>query len=141
VGAAGATLLAAGLRAVLGPTLGATTRVNYPFNGLAEALSEAGVEDANLVAHNTWFAGNLLMRFPSTRAYVPGYVLPAPDHGVPVFAVWDAVRSEGLPDEVREDLKFRFGLDPEGSETTYLKFPYRFGAGMEARIGYLRLGL
>jgi hypothetical protein len=137
-GLAGVTLLAAALRAVLGPTLGVTTRVNYPFDELAEVLSGEGVSGTNLITHNTWFAGNLLIRFPSSRAYVPGYVLPPPASGRGVLAVWDAVRSESLPEEIREDLESRFGLDPEGLEPTYLVIPYRFGAGREAKVGYVR---
>ncbi len=134
------TLVASGLRAVLGPTLGATTRVNYPFDAVAERLSDVGSGSAYLLTHNTWFAGNLLKRFPQTRAYVPGYVFPDPAQGRPVLVVWDAVRSEPLPEEVREDLVSRFGLDPNGFEPDYFSLPYKFGAGREARVGYLRLG-
>jgi hypothetical protein len=140
--AAALTLLISGFRALLGPTLGATTRVNYPFDDVAAELERGGFRGGYLLAHNAWFAGNLLRRFPGARAYVPGFVLPDPDvgSGQTVLAVWDAVRSEGLPEEMREDLAGRFGLDPAGAEPMYSVFPYNFGAGRETRIGYLWLG-
>ncbi|MFC1662325.1 hypothetical protein ACFL3S_12885, partial [Gemmatimonadota bacterium] len=138
--AAGVTLLAAGSRVVLGPRLGVTTRVNYPFSEVARAFSERGVEGATIVSHNAWFAGNLLVRLPGIQAYVPGFVLPAPPPDRPVFAVWDAVRSEQIPAEIREDLSSRFGLSTEDLVPEYRVFPYRFGAGREARIGSVRLG-
>jgi hypothetical protein len=134
------TLVASALRALLGPTLGVTTRVNYPFDAVAQRLSDSGTGRVNLLTHNTWFAGNLLKRIPEGRAYVPGYVLPEPDGDWPVLVVWDAVRSEPLPEDVREDLTSRFGLDPAGVEAEYFTLPYKFGAGREARVGYLRLG-
>jgi hypothetical protein len=142
VAASGAVLVlvASALRALLGPTLGVTTRVNYPFDAVAERLSELGGEGTHLLTHNTWFAGNLLKRFPGSTAYVPGYVLPEPDRDQPVLVVWDAVRSGPLPEEMREDLISRFGLDPGGVEAEYFSLPYKFGAGREARVGYFRLG-
>jgi hypothetical protein len=114
--------------------------VNYPFDAVAERLSDVGVGRDYLLTHNTWFAGNLLKRFPQSRAYVPGYVLPEPEGDRPVLVVWDAVRSELLPEEVREDLISRFGLDPVGAEAEYFVLPYKFGAGRQARVGFLRLG-
>jgi hypothetical protein len=139
-----ATLLAAGGRAVIGFRLGATTRINYPFSQIAGALptqAHGGI----LLAHNTWFAGNLLKRLPLEQAVVPGYVLPAPRPGLPVLVVWDADRSLEIPEEVRRDLMDRFGLDPEGPPTahrepSYLTFPYKHGGGRMATAGFLLLG-
>ncbi len=133
-------LLASGSRAILGPTLGVTTRVNYPFDEVARELSEAASQDPHILTHNAWFAGNLLKRFPGARGYVPGFVLPDPVPETPVLVVWDAVRNETLPEEIREDLTNRFGLDPTGMEPEYLVLPYKFGAGREARVAYLTLG-
>lgn len=139
VGAALATLLAAALRVPLGPRLGVETRVNYPFDQVAEALETLNVGEVTLLAHNAWFAGNLKKRMPEARAYVPGFVLPDPDPTLPVLFVWDALRSGGLPEEMREDLSTRFGLDPGGEVAAYLTFPYKFGAGQEGRVGYVLL--
>lgn len=139
ISAAGVTLVVSAFRALLGPTLGATTRVNYPFDDLVAALSDVAPEGQYILAHNTWFAGNLVKRLPGTRGYVPGYVLPEPDGMAPVLVVWDAMRSETLPEEVKNDLRERFGLNPGTVPPTYLTFPYKYGAGMEARVGYLLL--
>jgi 4-amino-4-deoxy-L-arabinose transferase-like glycosyltransferase len=149
VGAGSVVLLAASTRVVLGPRLGVTTRVNYPFTQVAAALPPEARQDVTILTHNTWFAGNLLKRLPHAQAYVPGYVLPPPKPDQPVLLVWDAARSPGLPAEIREDLVNRFGLDPEdgrlesaGSDPSgprYLTFPYKFGAGREARVAYLVL--
>ncbi|NNM06608.1 MAG: glycosyltransferase, partial [Gemmatimonadetes bacterium] len=135
--AAVVTLVAAGLRSLLGPSLGVMTRVNYPFDPVARELSAVAPEHPYVLTHNTWFAGNLVKRLPGARGYVPGYVLPKPGEEGPVLVVWDAVRSEPLPRELREDLEGRFGLDPGPVPPTYLTFPYKFGAGREARVGYL----
>jgi len=138
--AAVAALVVSGFRSLLGPTLGATTRLNYPFDAVARTLEEAGLDREAILAHNAWFGGNLLKRFPGSRAYVPGFVLPDPEVGPGVFVVWDAVRSEDLPEEMRRELADRFGLDVGEEEPRYESFPYRFGAGREARVAFLRLG-
>lgn len=139
LGAALLTLLVSSTRSILGPTLGITTRVNYPFNAVAMAIEESGMDRAVILAHNAWFAGNLLKRFPESRVFVPGYILPPPGRPEQVLVVWDAVRDPELPGELRADLRDRFGLEPREFSPVQMTFPYKFGAGRQATIAVLQV--
>ena len=138
---AGVILIAAGTRALLGPKLGATTRVNYPFDQVASAMAD-GVPDSSsgiILTHSSWFAGNLLQRFPGSRAMVPGFFLPAPSEVSSILLVWDATKSDELPEEMATELRSRFGMAPENLVPEIIAPAYKFGAGRKARVAFLRL--
>lgn len=103
-GVAVVVFLAMALRAPLGAWLEMPTRRNMPFDAVAAALRGAGFEGGLIVASRAWLAGNLLYRFPGSRATVPAFSLEdvcagedtAPDR--PALLVWEVRGSPRMPE-------------------------------------------
>jgi 4-amino-4-deoxy-L-arabinose transferase-like glycosyltransferase len=104
VAAAVAVLILALLpaRTLLASRLQGRNQLNAPFDRLSEDLRAAGFEGGNIAAGNRWVGGNLRLRFPESRVFVPELPGPVPRAGAPWLLVWDASRHDEMPAALRQ---------------------------------------
>ena len=105
-------------------------RMNYPFDAMAQDISDNGFSGGLIISDNRFLAGNLHFKFPGSTAIIPGYrfeLLPdGPRHSTGI-AVWDPERSPAFPDNLALFLSEVYHIDESAYPTQYLESRYKYG--------------
>jgi 4-amino-4-deoxy-L-arabinose transferase-like glycosyltransferase len=133
-------LIISATRAVLAPSFGTTTRLNFPFGTFAEQIAARGYSPALIVSDRAWVAGNLHKRFPQSVGLHTGQDIPAGrmQPAGEVLLAWDATRGADFPERLREYAEQELGSDGADLRPAYLEAPILFSnePGQTARLGY-----
>lgn len=128
-------------RAVLAPSFGTTTRLNYPFGAFAEQIAARVGKPSLIVSDRAWVAGNLHKRFPQSVGLHTGQGIPAgqPQPAGRVLLAWDATSEARLPEHLRKYAEQNLGLDAADLQLQYLEAPMLFSGepGQMTRLGYV----
>ncbi len=125
-----------------GDALGKPSPLNAPYDALAAQLAAAGFTHGTLAGTEGPVAGNLRLWFPRARVLRianPDYVPPGGGDGQ-CLIVWEKVRSDTVPVEVREWLAAALGATvPPEVPGRVLEVLYHHATGQVLRIRYLLL--
>jgi 4-amino-4-deoxy-L-arabinose transferase-like glycosyltransferase len=137
----GLVLVISATRAVLAPSFGTMTRLNFPFGTFAEQIAARGHAPALIVSDRAWVAGNLHKRFPQSVGLHTGQGIPTgqPQPTGEVLLAWDATRGPDLPERLRVYAEQDLRIDGDDLQPDYLEAPILFNseAGQVARLGYV----
>jgi 4-amino-4-deoxy-L-arabinose transferase-like glycosyltransferase len=127
------------LNVVRGDAFGPPTRLNAPYDRVAEALAAAGFSDGTIAAGDGPLAGNLRLRFPAARVIRltnPDYLPPRAGAGQ-CLVVWE----DGLgdPAALLGWIRARLGTDVDGEAVRAVSVPYHHARALRLRVVYVLL--
>ena len=133
------------LQVRVGGRVGVPSRLNTPYDAVAQAVAAAGFHQGTIVAGTGPLGGNLRLAFPDSRVVsleTPSY-LPVPTAGVTggeCLVVWDRARGDAAPDDLRAWLRARFDVEVPGSlPIASVAAPHRHAPALEYRAFYVHL--
>jgi hypothetical protein len=133
------TLVVLGLLAnvLRGDAFGVPTRLNAPYDVVADALATAGFTRGTIAAGEGPLAGNLRLRFPDSRVIRlsnPDYLPPAASQGQ-CLVVWEE------PDHDRSKLvswvASALGAGVEAESPRRITAPYHHSRGHSLQVSYI----
>jgi 4-amino-4-deoxy-L-arabinose transferase-like glycosyltransferase len=141
------TLMVAGilLQIRIGAHVGAPSRLNTPYDAVAEAVAGIGFRHGTIVAGPGPLGGNLRLAFPEARVVsleAPDYLPPraAGSAGGECLVAWDRDGGAGVPELLRAWLEARFGAQLSASlPVATVTVPPRHAPGPQYRAFYVRL--
>lgn len=126
-------------RSFVAPVTGPHSRIDQPLDLVAQEIRGLGVSTARIVAAHYHLAGALRLHFPASQVFAPrpDLAIPVPGPG-PALLVWDAARSDAVPEILNAYLPGR-RPDPSVGDgaPTYVETPYAGVPGGRYRLGLL----
>jgi hypothetical protein len=129
----------------IGAHVGAPSRLNTPYDAVAEAVAGIGFRHGTIVAGPGPLGGNLRLAFPEARVVsleAPDYLPPraAGSAGGECLVAWDRDGGAGVPELLRAWLEARFGAQLSASlPVATVTVPPRHAPGPQYRAFYVRL--
>ncbi|MBW1635800.1 MAG: glycosyltransferase family 39 protein [Deltaproteobacteria bacterium] len=142
--AAACVYMAFTLRVISAPLSHDYSRLSYPFTSLSGEIKETGFTRGLIICKNRFLAGNMLLQFPGSRAIIPGYNfehLPLPPGLTQAAVIWQAGRSQQLPDKLEGFLKKNYDINPQNYQIEYYQHPYKHSNVDTVKLAMLRFPL
>jgi lipopolysaccharide core galacturonosyltransferase RgtB len=127
-------------RAVAAPYTGSFSRLNYPFNTLAEEMRRLGFANGLIISDNRFIAGNLHLQFPGSTAIIPEYRfarLVDRTRYSQAAVVWQAAQSLAIPADIQSFLEKTYNLQVTDYPVYYLEHPYLFARSETVALAVL----
>jgi 4-amino-4-deoxy-L-arabinose transferase-like glycosyltransferase len=124
------------LRVATASLTGKYTKINIPFDSLADAIEREGVTPGVVVAEDRHLAGNLLLALkdvPVMTVQLPGFVLPFEwKNGRPTLLVWRTTSATAeMPEALRQWAAQN--MDAKGGVAAKtVRLPYHYAKGEDA---------
>jgi hypothetical protein len=133
------TLVVLGLLAnvLRGDAFGVPTRLNAPYDAVADTLATAGFTRGTIAAGEGPLAGNLRLRFPDSRVIrlsSPDYLPPATGEGQ-CLVVWE--EPGGHRSELLSWVASAVGARVEAESPQHISAPYRHARAHSLEVRYI----
>jgi hypothetical protein len=112
------------------------TRLSPPYKSLAARIEENGFTSGTIITNDHRIGGNFRLHFRGSPVLVSGMMDLPLDSTRNVMIIWNADKSDDLPEDLAAYAERRIGVELDKSEAHYVEEPLMYWEGKTMRLGY-----